>query len=79
MSFVIEKACQRLGKLRSDLIAMMVDRVSANGVVQKDLVSNGGNLMDVPCFSHTFDKIGKKNDAPELNQFMKNVRSVVSL
>ena len=57
----------------------MADRVSANGVAQKDLVSNGDNLMAVPCFSHTLDKVGKKFDAPELNQFMKNVRSVVSL
>ena len=79
ISFVIEKACERLGKLRSDLIAMMADRVSANGVAQKDLVSTGESLMAIPCFSHTLDKIGNKFDAPELNQFMKNVRSVVSL
>ena len=50
MSFVIEKACQRLGKLKSDLIAMMADIVSANGVVQKDLVSNGEPPHLLPPF-----------------------------
>lgn len=60
MSFIIEKACDRLGKLISDLITIMADGVFANGIAQKDLVSNGDNLMTVPCFSHTLDKIGKK-------------------
>ena len=64
--------------MRSDLIGMMADRVSDNVVAQKDLVSNGEHLMVIPYFSHPLDKIGKKN-ATELNQFMKNIRVVVSL
>ena len=35
--------------------------------------------MAIPFFFRPLDKIGKKNDALELNQFMNNVRSVVSL
>ena len=35
--------------------------------------------MAVLCFSYTLYKIGRKIDAPELNQFMKNVRLLVSL
>ena len=38
MSFVIEKAYEKLQKLRGGLIAIMADRVSANEVAQKDLV-----------------------------------------
>ena len=79
MSFIIEKACNRLKKKRSDMIAMMADRVAANGVAQRDLISKGDILMSVPCFSHTLDKIGNLFDAPELKEFMKNVRSLVSI
>ena len=43
MSFVIKITQKRLGKLRSDFIAMMSDRVSANGVTQKDMISNEDN------------------------------------
>ena len=53
---------------------MMADRVYDNYVAQRDLVSNREILMYVPSFSHTLDKIGKKIDAPELNQFIKDVR-----
>ena len=61
------------------MITMMADIVSANGVAQKYLVSYGDFFMAVFCFSYTLYKIGRKIDAPELNQFMKNVRLLVSL
>ena len=36
--FLIEKACERLGKLRSVLTTIMDDKVSSNGVGHKDLI-----------------------------------------
>ena len=35
-------------------------------------------LFLVGCFSHTFDKIGKKFDAPELVEFMNAVRGLTN-
>ena len=62
ISFVIEKTCERLGKLIRDLIKMMNDRIYSNGVAQKDLASDEDNLMAIPCFYHALDKISKKFD-----------------
>ena len=58
---------------------MTADRVSANRVAYNNLVSEGDELMSVPCFSHTLDKIGKQFEAPELKKFMNDVRSLVSI
>ena len=44
--------------MRSYLIVMMAYRVYANGVAQKNLVSNGENLMDILSLSYAPDKIG---------------------
>ena len=78
MSFIIEKALDRLKKERKNLIAMSADRVSANNVAYKDLVSQELKLMIIGCFSHTLDKVGKKFDAPELKKFMITVRLLLS-
>ena len=79
MSFLIEKALQRLRKERDGCIEMSTDVASSNNNFYKDLISSGIVLMLIGCFSHTLDKTGKKFDAPELKAFMIHVRSLLSL
>ena len=89
---LIKATAKRIGIKIEQLIALCADRAGANAVTAETL---GGEEKDIDelimnefpqlhiflvgCFSHTFDKVGQKFDAPELKEFMQAVRGLLGL
>ena len=90
---LIDSTLKRIGCKIDALIALCADRAGANAVTAEVLSGAEERAIDelimkqfpnlniflVGCFSHTFDKVGKKFDAPELKEFMAAVRGLVGL
>ena len=51
------------------LIAAMRDRAAVNGVAMRTLAVVYPKVLDIGCFSHTIDRVGKHFKTPILSQF----------
>ena len=56
----------------SSLLAAARDLASVNSVAIRHLKILYPNLVDICCFSHTLDHVGKKMATPNLEKFMKS-------
>ena len=52
------------------LLGAMRDRAAVNNVAMRILKVVYPNVLDVGCFSHTLDLVGKKVNAPHVNDFV---------
>ena len=78
MAFIVEKSLERIQKQHFSLIAMSIDRLSANNTAYNNLIKDDEKTMLIRCCSHIIDNAGKNVDAPELNTLMTKVRLLVS-
>ena len=61
-----------LGIASDDVVAVMHDRASVNSVAMRTII------IDVGCFSHTLDLVGKHMNTPVLDKFAKSWISLFS-
>ena len=61
-----------LGIASGHLLAAMRDRCSVNGVAMRTLKVVYPEVLDVGCFSHALDLVGKKFKTPNLDDFSKH-------
>ena len=54
------------------LVSALRDRASANNVVMRTIKVVYSNVLDVGCFSHTLDLVGKYFKLPNLTEFLNN-------
>ena len=54
------------------LVSAMRDRASANNVAMRTINEVYLNVLDVSCFSHTLDLVGKYFKLPNLTKFLNN-------
>ena len=60
------------------LVAAMRDRASVNSVAMKTVKIIYPNALDVGCFSHAFDRVGKHFNIPTLTEFIGSWLSLFS-
>ena len=65
-----------LGIGGSQLLAVMHDRASVNGVTMRTLSIMYPVVMDIGCFSHTLDLVGTKFNFPTVDKFMKHWEAI---
>ena len=53
------------------VVAMMHDQASVNSVAMKTISVLYNNFLDVGCFGHTLDLVGKNMKTPVLDKFLK--------
>lgn len=62
----------------SNLLAAMRDRASTNNVAMQTLTIIYPNVVDIGCFSHTIDHVGRKFNTPVLSEFTSSWISLFS-
>jgi len=61
LSFILDRALHRAGINSSDVVAFLKDTASVNFAAVNMLKSlNYSRALNMPCFSHTFNRVGKK-------------------
>ena len=61
----------KLGIPSDSILAAMRDRCSVNSVAMRTFQVVYPNVLDIGCFSHTLDNVGKKFKTPNLDEFTK--------
>lgn len=79
MAFVLKVALERIGVPHEVIIGFVKDSVSVNGAAVRELSAmNTINAKSLPCWSHIFNRIGKKLGTPLALAFLKSFAKYMS-
>ena len=53
------------------VVAFMRDQAAINGIAMRTVSVLYSQMLDIGCFSHTFDLVGDRMNTPQLTEFTK--------
>lgn len=72
LSFILDRACLGVGLVPGNVLGFIKDSVSVNSLAVTNLgAAQYTNALNMPCFSHIFNRIGKRMRLDLANNFIK--------